>query len=515
MKNVNGLFLPSGGKSRISMFAELAAPADARYRREPVAWAKEVAGLDLWSKQREIIESVRDHKKTCVKSCHQVGKSLTAATVVCWWLSTWPAGTAFAVTTAPTFNQVKNILWREIGAIHARAILPGKANQTEWKINDLPVAIGRKPSDHNQHGMQGLHAQHMLAVIDEGCGVNKMMYDAILTLVADAGGKILAIGNPDTTDGEFFEIFKPESGWNKITISAFDSPNFTGEPVPQVVRDSLIHPDWVADRAIHWGEESALYQSKCLGEFPANGDPWQIIPLAWATQCKLLEYPSGKKPVEAGIDVGGGNDRTVVVVREDNVVKAVKWFVNPDPMQTVGLVAEFLREHEVTCAKIDVIGIGWGIYGRLRELSRLNNPLSPHTVHGADVIPINVGNSPTMGNEERFLNRRAEMWWDIGREHCRLKLWDLSHIPSRLADDIIHELTMPKYELMPGTSMRIKVEPKEKIRERLHASPDLAEALLMAFVPASWVANSESAAAVVTAPSFSWGPADQFGARGW
>lgn len=497
------------------MFAEMAAPADARYRREPVAWAKEVAGLDLWSKQREIINSVRDNDKTCVKSCHQVGKSLTAATVVAWWLSTHAAGTAFAVTTAPTFIQVRSILWREIGAIHARAMLPGKTNQTEWKINEQLVAIGRKPSDTNQHGMSGLHAPYMLAVIDEGCGVNKMMYDAVSTLVAGKNGKILAIGNPDTTDGEFFQIFKEGSGWNRITISAFDSPNFTDEDVPEKVRDSLIHPDWVTDRAVHWGEESALYSSKCLGEFPAIGDPWQIIPLAWATQCKYLEYPTGNRPVEAGIDVGGGNDRTVVTIREGNSVKAVKWFVNPDPMQTVGVVADFLRQHEVTCAKIDVIGIGWGIYGRLKELSSLNNPLSPHTTHGADIIPINVGNSPTLGNEERFLNRRAEMWWDIGREHSRLKLWDFSQLPAGMADDIIHELTMPKYEIMPGTAMRIKVEPKEKIRERLHASPDLAESLLLAFVPANWAANTESAAAVVAAPSFTWGPVDQFGPRGW
>lgn len=497
------------------MFADLASPSETRYRYDPVAWAKEVAGLHLWSKQQDIINSVRDNEKTCVKSCHQVGKSLTAATVVAWWLSTHAAGTAFAVTTAPTFIQVRSILWREIGAIHARAVLPGRTNQTEWKINDQLVAIGRKPSDHNQHGMSGLHAPYMLAVIDEGCGVNKMMYDAISTLVAGKNGRTLAIGNPDTTDGEFFRIFKEDSGWNQITISAFDSPNFTNEAVPQKVKDSLIHPDWVKDRGVHWGTESALYSSKCLGEFPTNGDPWQIIPLGWANQCKFLEYPTGRKPVEAGIDVGGGNDRTVVVVREDNVVKAVKWFVNPDPMQTVGLVAQFLKDHGVTCAKIDVIGIGWGIYGRLRELSSLNNPLSSNTVHGADVIPINVGNSPTLGNEERFLNRRAEMWWDIGREHCRLKLWDLSQLDQRMADDIIHELTMPKYEIMPGTSMRIKVEAKEKIRERLHASPDLAEALLMAFVPASWMANAESATAVTTAPSFSWSPADSLATRGW
>lgn len=502
-------------RSRAQLFAELAIPKDVQHRKRPAQWAKEVAGLDLWSKQVEIMESVRDNKKTAVKSCHQVGKSLTAATVVAWWLSTHEPGSAFAVTTAPTFVQVRSILWREINAIHARAGLLGKTNQTEWSIGNALVGIGRKPSDHNQHGMSGLHAPHMLVVIDEGCGVNKMMYDAVSTLVADGGGKILAIGNPDTTDGEFFRIFQPDSGWNQITISAFDSPNFTGEPVTELVSNSLIHPDWVADRAQHWGEESALYQSKVLGEFPAIGDPWQVVPLGWATQCRYLDLPAGKKPIEAGIDVGAGNDRTVVVVREGNRVKNVKWFVSSDPMETVARVAQHLRENEVTCAKVDTIGVGWGIYGRLRELSLRNNP-SGNGTHSADVVPINVAMSPSEGNEERFLNRRAEMWWDIGRENCRLSRWDLSGLEKGILDDIIHELTMPKYEIMDSKG-KIKIEPKEKIRERLHASPDLAEALLLAFVPANWTANTSGVNTLINAPSFFSGfsPLDMMGPRGW
>lgn len=496
------------------MFAERAMPRDQQYRRDPVRWAKEVAGIELWSKQREIMESIRTNSKTAVKSSHQVGKSMTAAVVIAWWLSTHPPGSAFAISTAPTFSQVRSILWREIGAIHARAGLPGKTNQTEWKIGDRLVGIGRKPSDHNQHGMQGIHAEHMLAVIDEGCGVNKMMYDSIMTLVAGSGGRILALGNPDTTDGEFFNIFKEGSGWNQITISAFDSPNFTGEKVPRIVSDSLIHPDWVADRAIHWGEDSALYQSKILGEFPAIGDPWQVVPLGWATACRYLEYPAGALPVEAGVDVGAGNDRTVITIREGMRIRHIEWFVNPDPVQTVPLIARVLQEHGVTCVKVDSIGVGWGIYGSLKDLSRVNNPQGLYTTHGAEVVPVNVAQSPTAGNEHKYTNRRAEMWWGIGREHSRLKLWDFSSLPRGLADELVHELTMPKYEIMDAKG-KIKIEAKDKIRERLHASPDIAESALLAFVPTSWAADISAGLAIAAAPAFDLGPRFDGGNRGW
>lgn len=491
------------------IFREKAVPRDVLYQRDPVLWAKEIAGVDLWSKQREILESVRDNKYTIVKSCHQVGKSFTAALTVCWWLSTHPAGSAFVVTTAPTFAQVRSILWREIGALHARALLPGKCNQTEWSMGTQLVAIGRKPSDHNQHGMQGLHAEYMLAVIDEGCGVNKMMYDSISSLVTDSEGKQLAIGNPDTTDGEFYQLFKPSSNWNKISISAFDSPNFTGEEVPLKVRKSLIAPEWQRDRAEHWGEESALYQSKVLGEFPTIGDPWQVIPLGWANQCRYLESVPGN-PVEAGVDVGAGNDRTVVTIRHGRKLTHVYSFVNPDPVKTTGQIAHVLKEHAVTCAKVDSIGVGWGIYGALRSSSSVHNHDEKATTHHAEIVPINVGMAPTSDNEALMFNRRAEMWW-LGRELSRLSQWDFSGLTMGQQDQLIHELTMPKYEIVDAKG-KVKIEPKEKIIERLKASPDIAESALLCFVPASWAADITSAQNLISAPSLltSASPLDLF-----
>lgn len=493
-----------------------AAPPERRWLRDPVGWAKQRAGIDLWSKQQLIIESVRDNPKTAVHSCHEIGKSFVAATTVCWWLDTHVPGEAFVVTTAPTAPQVKAILWREINRVHSRAGLKGRTNLTEWYIGSELVAFGRKPSDYNTNAFQGQHARYFLVVLDEACGIPKTLWDSASTLTANEHSRILAIGNPDDPVGEFASVCSPGSGWNTIGISAFDTPNFTGEPVSQIVSDSLIHPHWVNDRRDYWGEDSALFQSKCLGQFPTVGDPWQVVPISWANQCRYQEFPAGRKPVEAGIDVGAGNDRTVVIVREGNRVKCAKWFVNPDPMQSVALIAAFLAEHKVDCAKVDSIGVGWGLYGRLRELSRRNNPSSTLTTHNADVVPINVAEKPAEDKEHLYMNKRAQMWWEVGREYCRLKRWDLSGLEAPLLNDLIHELTMPKYEIVDSQG-KIKIEPKEKIRERLRASPDIAEALLLAFVPANWEANMQSAQTLATAPSLLKGmhAGDMMGARGW
>lgn len=485
--------------TRAQKFRELAAPPERKWRRDPHDWAKARAGIDLWSKQREIIESVRDNSKTAVHSCHEIGKSFVAATTVCWWLDTHLPGEAFVVTTAPTAPQVKAILWREINRIHTRAGLRGRTNLTEWYMGGELVAFGRKPSDYNNNAFQGQHARYFLVVLDEACGIPKNLWDSASTLAANEHSRQLAIGNPDDPVGEFATVCKPGSGWNTIGIGYADTPNFTGEPVSELVRDSLIHPHWVEDRRSHWGEESALFQSKCEGKFPTVGDPWQVIPLTWAMKCKYLDYPAGKKPVEAGVDVGAGNDRTVVTVREGMKLVAQHVFVNPDPTKTTGQIARLLREHGVTCVKVDSIGVGWGIYGALREISTIDNPLNDRAVHDAQVVPINVAMSATLGNEHLYLNRRAEMWW-MGRENSRNQLWDFSALPTRAQDDLINELVMPKYEIV-DTHGKVKIEPKDKIIERLHASPDLAESALLAYVPASWAADLESAKKLIKAPS--------------
>ena len=91
------------------------------YSADPVLWAANEARVHLWSKQREVIESVRDNRRTAVHSCHNVGKTFTAAVTAAWWIASHPPGEAFVLSTAPTAPQVKALLWREIGRLHGRA----------------------------------------------------------------------------------------------------------------------------------------------------------------------------------------------------------------------------------------------------------------------------------------------------------------------------------------------------------------------------------------------------------
>ncbi len=486
-------------KTRAQVFAELANPPDRRYRRDPVAWSGERAGLELWSAQRDIMESVRDNRLTVVHSCHQIGKSFIASCVVCWWLDTHPPGEARVVTTAPTGAQVKAILWHEINSLHKTAALGGRTNLTEWYIGNQLVAFGRKPSDYSDSAFQGVHARYFLVVLDEACGIPESLWTAASTLAANEHSRVLAIGNPDNPVGEFADNCAPSSGWNVIGVGYEDTPNFTGEPVSRRLGEMLISRVWVDDRRRKWGEDSALFQSKCRGVFPTVGDPWQVVPKAWAERCRWLDHaPQPTVDVEAGIDVAAGNDRLVVTVRQGTRVLAVEYFVEADPERAVGRVALFLREWHVRRAKVDAIGVGWGVYGALRSSSSHHHPDLATMTHATEVIPINVANSASLTQQHLYKNRRAELWF-LGRELSKDQKWDFAALPGDVVDDLIHELTLPRYEIV-DVSGKVKVEPKEKIKERLGASPDLAEATLLAFAPANWTAES-SPDALLTSPS--------------
>lgn len=451
------------------------------WRSDPVLWAKERLGHHMWSKQRELMYSVRDYDETAVQSCHNVGKSFTSATVVCWWLDVHPAGEAFVVTSAPTDKQVKAILWREINRMHARGNLLGRTNLSEWYMGKELIAFGRKPADYDPDAFNGIHAKYVLLVLDEANGMPKELWDSGSTLTSNKHSRTLAIGNPDDPTSEFAKKCRPDSGWNVIKISYKDTPNFTNEDVPEQIRDLLISPGWVEKKEREWGADSALFASKCLGEFPENMSSG-VVMKADAQACRLLQFPAAGAH-EAGIDVGAGGDRTVIRERIGMRAGREEIFVSNDPMATVGQLVEAINKWGVTRVKVDEIGIGWALTGRLRELSSKHNMVG--TTHNAEVVGVNFANQAL--DPDRFQNARAEIYWTIGREYSRLRMWDLEEVD----DDVLEELCAPKYEIMDSKG-RIKIEPKLNVIQKLGRSPDRAEALLLAYAGTHWYGSFPS-----------------------
>jgi len=439
------------------------------YVTDPVGWARDKLKVHLWSKQREIAEAVRDHRRTAVKSCHDAGKSFIAGMLADWWIDVHPAGEAFVVSTAPTYKQVHAILWEEIRAAAKRAAangnpLPGRVLQSdEWKLDDgTLVGYGRKPADNDEHGFQGIHRRYVLVIIDEACGVPEQLWTAVEAITTNADCRILAIGNPDDPNTEFGKVCKPGSGWHTIQISAFDTPNFTTENVPDDIRPLLLSPEWVEDKKRRWGETSPRYVAKVLGDFPELGDDTLISP-RWIEAAQLRTLQPG--PVsQLGVDVARfGSDRTIFALARGPVVKIVGDHSKLRTTETTGKVIEAKREHQVHQVRVDGVGVGAGVVDELLEA-------------GHDVVDMQSGQAAL--DSKHYANARAEWWWGL-REW--FEQGDIDIDPND--DELAAQLGSIKYKYTARG--QILIESKDDMRKRGLPSPDRADAVMiaMAHVP--------------------------------
>src|SRR5207253_1420450 len=127
-----------------------------QYRADPVGFAQAVLGVEPWETQIRIMEALAREPRVSVRSCHGAGKTLCAAWCALWFLMTRPG--SIVVTTAPTGNQVKNLLWRRLRAAYAnsRVPLPGKCQTQQLDCGPDWYAIGISTDE--EVNFQGPHS---------------------------------------------------------------------------------------------------------------------------------------------------------------------------------------------------------------------------------------------------------------------------------------------------------------------------------------------------------------------
>ncbi|MBI3912530.1 MAG: hypothetical protein HY320_16545 [Armatimonadetes bacterium] len=443
----------------------------------PVDFVREVLGGEPWLRQAEILEALRDEGRVTVRSAHGVGKTWVAACASLWFLYTrLPVA---VLTTAPTHRQVREILWREIRRLHRQSrkrgrALPGKCLETALRVNEDCFALGLSTDEADR--FQGFHALHVLVVVDEAAGVPEEIYEAIDGVLTTDDARLLLIGNPTHAHGRFYQSHR-QPGWRKFVISALDCPNLQGvnlddlttdpDPTP---RPGLVTARWVRERRAEWGEDSLLYQTRVLGNFPEQEED-ALIPLAWIEAAvtrgsrKLSERvaPGCEGLVEMGVDLARfGTCESVAYVRQGPDVVAAAYWRKEDLMQSTGRVAELIRRYRPAWVKVDAVGVGAGVADRLHELG--------HT----GVLEVNGGRAAS--DPERFAWLRDELYFAL-RDRFRDGAISLPE-----DDRLVAQLAALRYSYTSRGQQR--VESKDEMRERGLPSPDRADALALCFAPA-------------------------------
>ena len=406
----------------------------------------------------EILNSVRDHPRTAVRSCTTAGKTEIASSIALWFLYCFYPSTV--ITTAPTFRQVKSIIWKKIRAQHrgARCVLGGDPLETELKLDEKWFAMGISTKEPDR--LQGYHNINFLVVIDEAPGVSQDIFDAVENVMASGGNvRILMLGNPSALSGEFHAAFHSKREiYNLIHITAYDTPNVKAG---RIIIPGLITSEWIEERRKIWGPESPLFLVKVEGSFPKS-ETDTLIPVDWVERAVFrLDEVKAQGDAVIGCDPARyGEDETVIAVRRGSKIVKLICYNGMDTMQTVGNIIQVYNEYRPAKIRVDSIGIGAGVVDRLAEQN--------YPVEG-----INVGE--VASDSEMFVNLRSELWWKL-REELDPNNENALALPR---DDILlGQLTSVKFKVS-STRGKIQIESKEEMKKRGLRSPDRAEAIML------------------------------------
>jgi len=431
-----------------------------KIRTNPTAYLRDQLGVNPWgdsaSGQIQIIESVRDHRRTIVKGCIASSKTCAAAMVTHWFLQSHYPARVF--TLAPTFRQVKLNLWGEIRRFYGASKIPIGGDLApvacELKIMDDLYAIGFSTNEPDR--VHGIHGANDLLILDELQGFKREMIEAIENALAGGNSKVLALCNPNVLTGEAYEAFHSKRAlYNCISISAYDTPN--------VKEGRVIVPGMITrEQAVEWekvyGRDSNFVRVKVYAEFPKQEDD-TLIPLDWIESAMARELEPGPK-ISYGVDVARfGSDRTVTFPMAGRVGGKYTARQGNDLMATTGETAVLLRNNVGSLAGVDSCGIGAGVVDRLAEL-------------GLSVLSINVAERPD--DPVKFHDKRSELWFML-RE--ALDPDNPAAISLEKDPDLIAEISSVKFKIT--SSGKIKVESKDEMKKRLGKSPDIADALCL------------------------------------
>jgi len=428
-----------------------------RIRNDPVYFARAILGDEPWEKQKEILLSVRDNKYTAVRSGHGVGKTYIAARTGLWFLFSFYE--SIVLTTAPTWRQVKMLLWKEVhrACAGAKIEMGGKLLDTELHAPAHAGWYMMGLSTDEPHKFQGFHAEHLLVIIDEASGVDRKIYDACQSVMTSANCKMLAIGNPLEPSGWFFEAFQSPA-WHKIHISSYDCPNITEG---KIIYPKLVTREWIDERIEEWGKDTPMFASRVLGEFPQAGTN-ALVPLSWmeyeTDRCQLV-------PPVMGVDVARfGDDETVLCIRRGNIILDMQAYRKIDTMETCGKVISAMRRFGIKAqdVKVDDTGVGGGVTDRLRE-------------QGHHVKAVNFGEKAQ--DSKAYHNLRAEIFWAL-RKALSPESDNRLSIP-KIAGKVKAQLSALKYK--HDSQGRIQIEAKDDYKKRVGRSPDWADALAISY----------------------------------
>lgn len=453
-------------------------------------WGGFVKGKHITWQQYLILLSMEkavrhDGKKTItVASGRGVGKSATISWVMLWFLFSFPD--CQIPCTAPGFQQMYDVLWKEI-ALWIHRMPPNIKELYDWesshvRIKESPYtwfARAKTASKENPEALSGVHADHVLALVDEASAVDDPIFEAAQGIFSSKDAFMLMISNPTRRNGYFFRSHhSSRADWQCLKFSSTESPIIDAELARKYADD---------------GEQSDKYRVNVLGEFPnedaIDGNSYMQLVNEKVVKMERVDYPSYRDPV-LGVDPSGeGDNETAYCVRDNFMAEIVGVDGDSTSKSIARSVMTLSDKYRVNPRNIvvDSFGTGADVGKELALAVRWN----VHTV--------NVGEKPDdESDKEEFLNKRAEMYWKmkVWVEKGGILIWN-----QKLKEQL---LTIRFRRTLGG---KIEIMPKKEMRRMGIPSPDLVDALAMTFLrsPGRAMTDQRQKEVLASVPFNRWG----------
>jgi phage terminase large subunit len=468
------------------------------YRDDILGFARDVLGVQPWSRQAEILRAVLSHKRVSVVSGHKVGKSTALAIVALWFYCSFPG--ARVVIMATTDRQVNGIIWREIKRLvrNSRIPIPGAD-----EIHQRALAGLENPADFAEikgytakeaEGAAGVSGSHILYLIDEASGVDQRIFEAIEGNRAGGNAWVFLISNPTRAEGEFYDSHHSKrlhldaadsTGYFCIHIDSRESPNVTGEwrelqewdpergewrlwrePIP-----GLADPEWCAEKLREWGADSVLFLVRVAGVFVAaeEAKAFPVALLADATERRLATDATGRLwigCVPAG--EGDGGDESAFSARRGLrhlEVRARRALSNEAHLAELKDLFALHGDPAVKLRPVVVLDtdgeVGWRLFVFLREYADRTRDF--------ELVRIRAQGKP-VHKPQVYMTARDEIAANA-RDWLRAGGTLLEH--TKLHADLA------AYEFQAGTLNRLKLISKRDLRAKLGRSPDAGDAFML------------------------------------
>jgi hypothetical protein len=458
-----------------------------KYADDIALFAEEILGVVLAQRQAETLEAILRNDRVALKAGRKVGKTRLLAILALWFYCIYDD--ASVILVAPSERQITEVIWREIVQLFhesgvclkcrlrdARAARPCPHSSVIDGELSATVRTGLRSGMRRIFGMAPKNSDRargisgrQLWLLDESSGIDRATFDA-----ADGnragGARLVAAGNP-TARGSWFHDAFTRLAFERITISALESPNVVlGKTVIPYMADA----PWIEEVRAEHGEDSPKYQCDVLGEFPSREQLRLITEVEYAAAVERHASLSDEGPIYFGIDPAGGGvggDQSVIVARRGAKVLEI----NPFMGGTDRIVSELdvmLRRyrtyvHEPWHVNFDSAG-GYGadLFNALRKLKMTDDYLTFEGLEGRgdarnDLLLRTSGCARP--RDAYWLNACNRLKSEVGIPHN---------------EALQQELIFAEWSADSSQGSRL-IEKKE-YRRRLGRSPDVADALIYA-----------------------------------